>query len=651
VTATALERYVGLRVKSPTRAAWSDLRAGLLGVAVLVPLAARDGGYWPTTWGWTALALFWVAALALLLRLEVRLARLELVLIGALLALFGWVVSSSLWGSSTTRPALEGERLLVYVAGCSAGLLLVRSRSYRFLLGGTWASITVVSAYSLATRLFPQRLGVFDSIAGNRLSEPIGYWNGLGIFTAVGVLLAVGFAARARSDPARALSAASLLVLLPTLYFTFSRGAWIALGVGLLAWFGLDPRRVQLTAALPAIAPWPALGVWSASRSDALTRVEAPLQAASREGQRLALILGALALVAALAAFAFGAAERRLHVARAVRLAYTAVIALVAAAALVGLLVRYGPPPTPRDVYKAFTVPKPPAGVDLNQRLFNLSGNGRDVQWKVAWEDYTRHPVLGSGAGSYEQYWLQHRPIPGKVIDAHSLYLETLAELGPVGLAFLLAGLGVPVLAAVAARRRALVPAAFAAYLAYLAHAAIDWDWELPGVTLAALFCGIALLVAARRDTKTSVVSGRLRAGALGAIVVLSSFAFVGVVGTSALAASERAATAGDLEKAEAEARKAARWAPWSSEPWKELAQVQLAQGDDAAARGSLRKAIAKDAGNWRLWYDLALQSESRSAQRRALARARSLNPLSPEIDRFRAALATARRQATRGER
>ena len=71
---------------------------------------------------------------------------------------------------------------------------------------------------------------MFDPVAGYRLTEPVGYWNGMGILAAMGVLLALGFAARARTISARAVSAALVVLLLPTVYFTFGRGPWIALG-------------------------------------------------------------------------------------------------------------------------------------------------------------------------------------------------------------------------------------------------------------------------------------------------------------------------------------------------------------------------------------------------------------------------------------
>ena len=44
------------------------------------------------------------------------------------------------------------------------------------------------------------------------------------------------------------------------------------------------------------------------------------------------------------------------------------------------------------------------------------------------------------------------------------------------------------------ARRHPLVPGAAGAYAAYLVHTGVDWDWELPAVTLAGLLCGAAIL-------------------------------------------------------------------------------------------------------------------------------------------------------------
>ena len=79
--------------------------------------------------------------------------------------------------------------------------------------------------------------------------------------------------------------------------------------------------------------------------------------------------------------------------------------------------------------------------------------------------------------------------------DAHNLYLETLAELGAPGLILLLLVLGMPFAAVKRARAATpLAAAACGAYVAFLLHAGIDWDWEMPAVTLSALFCGLALI-------------------------------------------------------------------------------------------------------------------------------------------------------------
>src|SRR5262249_12128895 len=158
----------------------------------------------------------------------------------------------------------------------------------------------------LLGRLAPNRFGEFDSIAGYRLAGTIGYWNGLGIFAAIGILLALGFAARGRLLTVRVLAAVSLVVLGPALYFTFSRGAWIALAIGFLVAVALDPGRLQLIVAGLLLTPAPALGIFVASRSDALTHRGSQLAAAVHQGHRLALVLALLAAAAAFVAIGLG---------------------------------------------------------------------------------------------------------------------------------------------------------------------------------------------------------------------------------------------------------------------------------------------------------------------------------------------------------
>jgi len=217
------------------------------------------------------------------------------------------------------------------------------------------------------------------------------------------------------------------------------------------------------------------------------------------------------------------------------------------------------------------------------------------------------------------------------VRDAHSLYLETLAELGPIGLALVVAALCAPLLAVARARRRALAPAALGAYIAFVLHAAVDWDWVLPAVTLAALFCGASVLLAAHSRENARPLAPRVRGGAVLTAVPLAIAALVCAIGNSAMDASRDAATADRLGEAEAQARKATRWLPWSAERWRLLGEAQYAGGDLARARASFRRAIAKDPDDWNTWYAIAIASRGRPRDE-ALARARRLNPLSPEI-------------------
>ena len=212
-----------------------------------------------------------------------------------------------------TQTALTVQRTLVYVAGFGAMLLLAR-RNRTALLAGTWASVVVLCAYALLTRLVPDYFGVVDSLAANRLAEPIGYWNSLGLLAAVGALLALGFAARSTRLAVRAAAGGSLPLLLLTVYFTYSRGAWLSLFAGLAVWVAVDRRRLGMLASLAVAAPWAAAIVAVASRSSVLTSETAPaIDAQAHAGHRVALLLVLLAALAAAAAAGLGLLQQRLQ--------------------------------------------------------------------------------------------------------------------------------------------------------------------------------------------------------------------------------------------------------------------------------------------------------------------------------------------------
>ena len=123
----------------------------------------------------------------------------------------------------------------------------------------------------------------------------------------------------------------------------------------------------------------------------------------------------------------------------------------------------------------------------------------RAYYWPVAWHALDA-PFRGLGSGAFAQLWAIERPIGVNAIDAHSLFLESLLELGVVGLVVVVATLSVPLVAA-ARVGNGWAAGATGGYVAFLVHAAVDWDWEMPAVTIAGLGCGAALVSAARQSS------------------------------------------------------------------------------------------------------------------------------------------------------
>jgi O-antigen ligase len=132
----------------------------------------------------------------------------------------------------------------------------------------------------------------------------------------------------------------------------------------------------------------------------------------------------------------------------------------------------------------------PAQGADPS-RLVSAQSN-RYEYWRVAFSAFGDHPLNGGGSGSFRTVWLRERTIDETVRDAHSLYFETAAELGIVGLAALAVFLfGIVSMA----RSSPGAGGAIGALAVYAVHAGLDWDWEMPALTL------VALTLAARLAT------------------------------------------------------------------------------------------------------------------------------------------------------
>jgi hypothetical protein len=204
-----------------------------------------------------------------------------------------------------------------------------------------------------------------------------------------------------------------------------------------------------------------------------------------------------------------------------------------------------------------------------------------------------------------------------------------LAELGPLGLALLAALVAVPFVA-ILRSRDGLAAGAFGAFCAYVAHAAVDWDWELSGVTAAALACG-ALVVVAARDGGRRPVAAPLRVVVAVASVALFGVAFVGWIGNTALSRAENARDDGRYSTALTDAARARSWMPWSADPRVVEGEALLLVGDRSGAAQALRSALRRDPGNWEAWFALSRAATGPEA-RRALARARDLNRVDPSV-------------------
>ena len=182
------------------------------------------------------------------------------------------------------------------------------------LLGGVVAGAVLVSLYALGTRLFPGHIGgAYDPVerlsAGraDRLPERPRAADG------ARDPARLGFAAHGARLPTRALAAVALVVLLPTLYFTFSRGALLALAGGAVVQAVLDPRRVRLLVSGLAVGVPAALGVLEASRSQALTAGRRNAADGTGRGRSPHAVLVVLALASAAAPVVLHLVERRLR--------------------------------------------------------------------------------------------------------------------------------------------------------------------------------------------------------------------------------------------------------------------------------------------------------------------------------------------------
>ena len=161
----------------------------------------------------------------------------------------------------------------------------------------------------------------------------------------------------------------------------------------------------------------------------------------------------------------------------------------------------------------------------------------------------------------------------------------------------------------------------------------LDWDLEIPAVTLCAVLLGVVLVRLAGSGASAEI-RGVARAAMLASAAALAVVATVAHAGNGATADAHEALDRGDAAAARQAAERARRFTPWSAEPWRLLGEAELAAGRLPLARERLRRAAAEDPGSRETWLALAFAT-SGDERARALQHVRALDPRSPELDAF----------------
>jgi hypothetical protein len=466
------------------------VRQGLANAARLVLLAGPTalaffaGGYFDGPRIWAGLAVWLLVAVAAIVcpRPVPATPGARLALIGlALLAV--WTLASIAWAPIAGSAYHAGQLVVLYAGGLLAAVALLRDRRWqRAVEPALAAGALIVIGYGLSERLAPGLLHFARSIsAQGRLEQPLTYWNAIGELAALGFVLAARLAGdESRPRVLRTAAAAAAAPLGMGLYLSFSRGALFACAAGLVALVVAAPQRRQAWALVRALAAG-GLASLVAAPFAGVTSLAGPLSTRERQGAITLAALVVIMLVAALAQWRLAARERAGDL-RLPRRA-TALAALVICAGLALAIVVGNKEGTAQ-----------PLGSGAG-RLVSLQSN-RYAYWRVALRAFAREPVRGVGAGGWAVYWLRWRPFADGAQDAHSLPLQTAAELGIVGLALLAAFLAGIAIAARAAHRADPVGAAgaIAGFVVWVAHAPLDWDWQMPAVTLVALVLAGLLL-------------------------------------------------------------------------------------------------------------------------------------------------------------
>lgn len=449
-----------------------------------------------------------------------------------LLAMTVLTAVSVAWSVAPDSSWQDGGRMLAYSGVFATAVALARAypRPWPALLGGIVLAAVAVCVYALLTKTLPGQLDVHNRYA--RLQEPYGYWNALGLTAALGAVGCLWLGAR-RAGHALVSAAAypAMGLLLVTLMLAYSRGSIAALVGGVVVWMAIVPLRLRGARVLIVGALGAAPVVAWAFSTHALSAEAVGLHARVVAGRQLGVLVVTMLLVLAAAGAAIGfRSARRGSSERARRRAAALLVGLLVAALAAGVgglaVSKRGFTGTISHDLRSLTDPNAPVPSNTPSRLTAIS-SVRALYWKEALDAFDAHPVLGVGAAGYATARLRYRKETLSVQQAHGYLVQTLADLGIVGLVVTLVllaawltsagraalpldgwlrlrtrqekvlGMRVTLPAGVRMQRahapytpeRVGLLSMLSVVVAFGVHSFADWTWYVPGDACVALIC------------------------------------------------------------------------------------------------------------------------------------------------------------------
>ena len=631
---------------------WAAVAVWAICFGLVVYLGMEGGGYDPLVHDGVGIAIWWIALAGIAVGAlpRRRPGTSAWVALGLLAAFVAWTGFSLGWTESDTSTSADLARLSGYLGIFAFAVFTRAPRETGRLIGAVAAGIVVIALVALLSRLHPAwfpeagQTASFISDSRERLSYPIDYWNGLAALVAIGLPLVLEIATGARTVLVRALAAAALPAMALTLFLTLSRGGIASAAIALCVYLAICADRLpKLLTALVAGGGGAILVLATTQRNAFQEGLDNA--AAHQQGDEMLTLVLIVCFVVALiqAGLSYGLVNdmrpRWTFVSRGGSLA----AAVAAGLAVLVLAVALDAPGRASDGWQEFKeAGGPGAG---SGRLGSVAGESRYELWKAALDQNSTKPLNGTGSGTFELWWARHGRTGESVRDTHSLYLQTLGELGIVGLALLVAFLvtvfaagGRSMLRASAAKRSRLA-AALAACAAFCLSAVVDWVWQIPVLAVALLL--LASLLVTGEDRAES--QGRASLGAplrigFGAAAIVAIVAIAIPLATTALLRdSEADVRAGRLAEALDGARTAESVHADAAAPRLQQALVLELQGELDPAAAAAREAIELEPENWRNWLVLSrIEAERGRAviSVQAYRRAKSLNSQSQIFER-----------------